>query len=488
MKTIIPVAVVGMLLYPAPPVISGMKVTSADESGVTVEYHPEILSLDASSDGPIRLQIRDGDILRVPDMPELPSYMATVAIPPGSNPRVTVQERVAGKIIQGSLPLFKAENPGLFHRAEYFQRAQEETVGPLQIRSLAGLRVARIPIYPAMILNNPASIELADRITIRVDFGDYLPPTAGRRLPVKLNRIQKRIVINHKQARLWGRQRTSSFIDNHWPEGEYLYRFEIGKEAVYRLTFEQLREKGVEIPDDGLPSSHIKLFGNGGGDLPLDPGEAAPIGLKECAIHIEDGGDDLFGPGDWLLFYGRGPGGYVQDPLQDWRYSMNHYSTKNYYWLNIFRSTPAHSALRMERLGEDIQPDTVVNNGISRYYVEPERFIYNYGSFSASGLEWYGYTFDGISRLSYPFNLSSPDTTLPANIRLRIVKSLHNPYIEVRLNGELIDGFLPGSAGYPSGNLITNIQSLLNRNVNSLTMEQTTDNAEALFDWFEVSY
>ncbi len=485
-KYTVPAALLGTLLWFAQPAICSMSVTTANEQGVTIEYSPDVLNLDVSNKRIIHLSLRGGDFLRVPNMPELPVYIATVAIPPGSNPSVRLLTFENGTVLKGTLPVFEQKNPDPIQQYNLFWPSQGEIVGPLEIRSLSGLRVVRIPIYPARTTENQSSVELAKKVTFRVDFGRYEKSTT--RQPLKLNKMQKAIVINHKQALKWGRQRISNFISNNSLQGEYLYRFEIMDEAVYRMTFEELRGKGVEFPENGLPSTHIKLYGNGGGDLSLDPGVEAPLGLKECAIHIEDGNDNIFGPGDWLLFYGRGAGGYVQDSQQGWRYAINHYSTTNYYWLNIHRSDPSSEGLRMDTFSENILPDTVVSSGISRYYTEPERFIFNYVGFSTSGLEWYGYTFDGISRITYPFNLSSPDTSLPANIRLRIVNSQYSPYIVVRLNGEHVDEYPPGRPSNPAGHLIPSIQSLLNVTSNSIALEQVTDGAEALFDWLEVSY
>ncbi|MDP8238535.1 MAG: type IX secretion system sortase PorU [Candidatus Hatepunaea meridiana] len=472
------------VLFSVQPVICQIRVIAEDDQGVTVEYYPELLQPINADQNMVRLSLKGGDNVFIPGEPELPVYIVTIAVPPGSNPTVRLLSRETGDIQEGSLSIFEPKDTENFKSLELQPPATGEVIGVSEVRSLGGLKVIRIPIYPARHSTNPPTVELAQRVVFRVEFGRYSIVQAVR--PVKVNRTVQSIVVNVDQAVKWGNYITSNFTGQMWtPERNSSYRFEIREEGIYRVRFEDLMNRGIELPPNGVPSSHIQIYGNGGMDLPLDPSEEAPLGNRECAIYMNDGEDGTFGPGDWFLFYGKGAGGWVQDQQLGYRYNVNHYSPINYYWLNV---NPATGGLRMETFTDELTPDTTVNTAICRYYNEAEQFIHYPGGFTGSGLEWFGYTFDGASNIYYTVNLDNPDVTLPANLRVRIIKTLREPRISIRLNGETIDEYRPGGSSFTSGHLVSDIQSSLNNRTNSITLEQLNEEARALFDWLELSY
>lgn len=467
---------------------SRIRVISTDNTGVTVEYLPELSQPVAVDNGIIQLSLREGDNISAPGRPKLPIYIAAVAVPPDSKPHVRLLSRESGRAWKGSLPIFRGSDKKAANITSFPLLRQSETIGSVETRSLCGLKVLRIPICPARISRNPAEVELADRIVFHVDFGTYRSVEGLR--PARISGLVKSIVVNAEQAAGWGNYTTSHFTEPLWePQSSFTYRFQVSEEGIYRLTFDDLVDAGVELPQGGVTSSLIRIYGNGGAELPRDPGAVAVLGIEECAVYMNDGGDNVFGPGDWLLFHGRGAGGRVRHSDNVWRYAVNHYSTVNHYWLYI---DPSGGGRRMESFGVNARPETVSGTGIAHYYYEPEGYIYNIGSFKNSGIEWYGHNFDGPSRISYGFNLQHPVLNLPVVLKVRIVKSFGSPSITISLNGVHIDTFEPEGPkgpnflfGYPvSGD----IRSQLRSNVNNLLFEQVTPLSQAHFDWFEVTY
>ncbi len=479
--TVLMVIVTTMFLS-AHPAMSRTRVISASNRGVKVEYQPELMQPIYKSSNVISMSLKNGDNIFMPGMPELPVYFMYVAVPPGSNPSVRLINRTTGAVFSGKLSVFEPHDDDAFEYKSSFIPSRDEVIGSVEVRSMNGLKVLRIPIYPVRILNNPAAVELAERIELYVDFGNYNVPL--NRKPVKLSRLVKMIAVNAEQAVEWGRYITSNFSTEYWPRG-FIYRFGINKEGIYSLTYEDLVNKGVELSPEGVNSHNLKMFGNGGGELSLDPGDEAPLGLNECAIYVDDGGDGSFESGDKIIFYGRGAGGWVQDSERRWRYDINHYTNINYYWFNI---DPTGGGRRMDDFPSDVTPDTLTSTGLLRYYVEPDRFIFSKGGIPGSGREWYGYTFDGLSRTSYSFNLDNPDTNQEAKLRIKIFNRASNSQIKIGLNGALIDEYSPpGTSDYQGYLVPQNVASHLKRGNNTITLEQTRTGAQALFDWLELS-
>lgn len=461
-----------------------------DDNGVTVEYIPELESPATIKDQYVHLSLREGDLEQIPGQPLVPVTMITVAVPPMSNPRVRLIERRSGTVLKGRLPLFDSETaeeqPTFSHR----QMNLGKTIGAPQIRTFSGLKTVRIPVYPVLEHHANSTVDLAERITFRVEFN--APKTNDNAPRAKPNRLARLVVLNAEQAAGWGKVSTAGFINHDWPDEGFLYKFAIDAEGIYRLTFEDLLRKGVTFPPGELKSERIKLYGNGGGELPLDPGEEAVIGLTELAIHVHDGGNGIFGPGDWFVFYGRGAGGWVNDSEFSWRYDINHYSLHNYYWLHFDSPFPFTTGLRMLPFHENRSPALTVHSAPINYHYEPEEFIRDLYTFVGSGRRWYGYTFDGasVSPISYSLNISSPDRSEPVRIRTRIAKARDyaSPLINVSFNSETIGRVSPGDSRSATPETFDVDGALLQEGYNSVSFEQLREGALAFFDWYELKY
>ena len=458
-------------------------VTSADDRGVTFEYRPEAIATEVAP-GVIALALRDGDQLDAPGLPILPRRIVPVGVPPGSRPTVRLLQYQPGQTWSARLATAPADSGAQVHPAgsRVPQPADIQPVSIARLRSLAGMQVAYIAINPVNYAASPPHISLAGVMTIRLDFN--APPQTANRRPAAPG-AWRGIVINPDQAAGWGRIPHGNFREQSWPAG-YVYRFPIEGEGIYKLTFEQMKSKGVDALGSGVSSNQIRLFGNGGNDLPLAPDAEAPVGVAECRIYVQDGGDGVFGADDWLLFYGRGAGGWERMEDGDWENNIHHYDVRNYYWLAI---DPAGGGLRMGEFGTEAAADTVVRSAPVAYYYEPEQFIYGAYNFRGSGRDWYGYTFDGVSNYSFTVRTDAPDTTRPATLRIRLVNGLATAsHIEVSVNNNFIARFAPDyhvSLGIRSYQIPADY---LRDGLNSLTFSQTDAGARVLFDWLELTW
>lgn len=452
------------------------RLVSADPQGITLDYTPSFDAPDALQDGSLRLRLNDGDLIRIAGRPLTPVRFLTVAVPPGSRPSVRLVSRSAGASIPGRLAVEPATGNQTLAAAEL--PAADRLIGDIETRSLAGLQIIRIPVYPAR--ETPGGIELEGTMRLRVDFNAPFQVSAGSPT-ARLTPFQRALILNPEQTTGWSRWKTSEFRLAGWPSG-FLYRFPIAEENLYRIGFEQLKAGGVDIPAAGIPSRQIRLFGNSGLELPNNPEDSAPAGIEECAIFMQDGGDGVFGVGDWFAFYGRGAGGWVTQ-TEGPRYQLHHWDVRNYYWISV---DPAGDGKRTGGFAADLPPTRTFETASAMIHHEPERFIYGGASFAGSGREWYGYSFDGPSRVSYTLSAPSLFAAAGATFRtsIQIVGAGPDPFFNLKINNSQVGSFRPDDVRQFAID-----SSALRSGYNTVLFEQTsTTGAQSYFDWLELLF
>ena len=114
---------------------------------------------------------------------------------------------------------------------------------------------------------------------------------------------------------------------NEWIDyNQSYYSFKVEKNGVYKIDYNTLSSAG--FPVSTTPSEHFQLWGF----------------EKEQALFIEDGGDNSFDPGDYLLFYGQENTTWLdsllyEDPNDVPNKYYPHYNDTITYFLTIHNST-----------------------------------------------------------------------------------------------------------------------------------------------------
>ncbi len=111
-------------------------------------------------------------------------------------------------------------------------------------------------------------------------------------------------------------------------EGRWL-RIGVEREGMYRVTAQQLREAGITIT--AQEAATIRLFGNGGEELPELVTAADSNRMNEQPIFVEtDGSGNVTG----IVFYGAAPNGFAlkEGIIQHY---VNTFSRRNFYLLNV---------------------------------------------------------------------------------------------------------------------------------------------------------
>lgn len=183
------------------------------------------------------------------------------------------------------------------------------------------------------------------------------------------------------------------------------FRFTVGKDGVYKVTYEFLRDLGVDVI--GLNSDEINIYGNHFGLLPFQNNVDRPTDLLINAIEVVDGGDGNFGTGDYLLFYASGAQRWdLTDTL--FTHTKNVYTDSASYFVGINIDPPK----RIQPVALNPNPATrTVTQFNDRQFIE--RDLVN---LLKSGRTWYGETFDITTTYSFNFETPGLVCTYPARV------------------------------------------------------------------------
>lgn len=192
--------------------------------------------------------------------------------------------------------------------------------------------VSTIKVYPLQY--NPAlgKVRVYTRIKLMLRYGQGTSLLAS---PDKFDLKIAQSFINYDVAKFWKLQdlNFSKPSASQLASGDW-YKIPITEEGIYRITYTDLRNAGIN-PDNIDPRT-IKIFNNGGFQLPEDVRSQRPSGLIENAIYVYGQDDGRFDQGDYIIFYGRGTSGWIYDTVsREFSHYIHDYSDVNYYFLTF---------------------------------------------------------------------------------------------------------------------------------------------------------
>lgn len=187
------------------------------------------------------------------------------------------------------------------------------------------------------------------------------------------------------------------------------FKIAVKNTGIYKITYSDLQMMGV--PVQSISPAGIRIHGYGGGMLPERAGIPRYDDLPEIAVRVVDGGDGKLDPGDYILFYGRGPMAWKYNgQATRFEHTAHLYSDESYYFLT-------YGASAGRRITELPQPQSG-NPAIVEVYNYYDVHHPNEMNLIKSGKEWFGDIFDLISSRDYNFKPFVADATRPVGIRL----------------------------------------------------------------------
>jgi len=186
---------------------------------------------------------------------------------------------------------------------------------------------------------------LISSITIKVDFVGGIKPYQEGTESQTFEKIFQNILLNYEPSRSWkrskredawqmkmGKEKPKDMIDPFGFSDQW-YKIVVKEDGIYRMEEKELKEAGIEVGT--LDPRDIRIFNGGGKELILDPSAVQPE-LTELSIHVQGEEDGRFDPDDYILFWGWGVNNWEYDTTQNhYDYYLNHYTTKNIYWLAL---------------------------------------------------------------------------------------------------------------------------------------------------------
>lgn len=196
-------------------------------------------------------------------------------------------------------------------------------------------------------------------------------------------------------------------------------------DGIYKVTFEFLKENGILAAS--ISSNLINVYGNHNGMLPEKNGEDRVDDLEKNAVKMVDGGDGIFGDGDYFLFYGQSPDKWEYKAISSRFIFHKHlYSKDSYFFVNVNDNTGA------KRITDLNSSSSTVTNTVSSFddyqAKEDEKInIMSLSSKGGSGKLWVGDVFEANLFANYNFNFPNIDVTSNATVYSSVLALTNYP-------------------------------------------------------------
>lgn len=202
------------------------------------------------------------------------------------------------------------------------------------------------------------------------------------------------------------------------------FKLKINDTGVYRLDKNTLTQMG--IPSDVDPRT-IKVYGYGGGMLPLANIENNHFDLPELAIQFQGEQDGRLDDGDYALFYAVGTKGWNEENATH----LNLYSKDAYYYVT-------YGGANGKRMQVYTEP---TENAVTTYNDYNERVFHEQDltNIVQLGRKWFGENFGSSFNLS--FNLQTPmiNSSKPVKIGVNLAAiSSNSTNFNISLNNQSV--------------------------------------------------
>lgn len=292
-------------------------------------------------------------------------------------------------------------NPVYFHQEELSgnpARMSAQLINP----SFEPLTSEELAVIDTEVLSNQVQIETSIGRTRGRSIGEasFVPLIINSSGQVeKLMSFELRLNYSGSQASPQRQSRTTSSV---MAGGEW-HRIGVAKDGIYRMDYDFLSSIGLDI--DNINPDQINVFGNGVGLLPRENSIERPEDLQANAIQIVGGEDGSFDPGDYILFFAKGPHRWeYSDQHDEFRHIKHLYTDTSFYFIGLDAAPPK----RINTVSSVAQPP---NQNVSVFddYMFHELDLEN---LLKSGRTWMGEVFD----IQTTRNFSGDAFTFP-NIR-----------------------------------------------------------------------
>lgn len=208
-------------------------------------------------------------------------------------------------------------------------------------------------------------------------------------------------------------QEHSVLKDGNW------VKIAVGSSGVYSLSYEQLRNMGLNDP------TQVRIYGQGGAQLPVAFAEQGPDDLAPVAIYLDKGDDQIFGPGDRILFYATANISWTYKSSY-WAHTRNTYSDWGYYFVSENGGKQMIIETRPDSLDAGAATEVKSYTRLLLYENDLVNLIDRSGQ-AGAGKSFYGEQFSSQSNKSRRFQFAVPNHTDDNSIlRIRLASKSFN--------------------------------------------------------------
>jgi hypothetical protein len=197
------------------------------------------------------------------------------------------------------------------------------------------------------------------------------------------------------------------------------YKISVTEDGVYKLTYSFLKDNLKMDLSSSSPAS-FRLYGNGGGILPLKNSDFRYDDIQENAIYVYDGGTTgKWDNQDYVLFYGQSPVQWSYNGAQNrFVHQANYYSDSTFYF--VTNNGGVGTPKRITAVNSlSVTPDFDVTEFDDYLCHEVDKV-----NFVKSGREFYGESFD--INLTQTFSFDFPNI-LQQDVLYKTVYAAHSP-------------------------------------------------------------
>lgn len=360
---------------------------------------------------------------------------------------------------------------------------------PFELRhtgNFFGLDATALFVYPVQILPS-GEVRLWQEMKLEVQFD--AEPAAQKKMELRDKKAFLAEILDRegtgsqpRRADKASRPADASATD---PANFAQVKIVVDADGIYQITFDDLREAGVDIPEK-LDPWQLRLTNKG----------------KTIPLYIKDGEDQKFDPGDYLEFYGEYNRSAQREDAPD--VYLDIYSHDNVYWLE-WREAQAQRMIEEEGLVLETDPRNfrTVYSFPSRVHVEWDRAYSRLSQYQEQKPRDHWFLDGGIfssEKREYQLPLPDPDMQSDMPVELRVM--LHGqtfdastPHqVEAFLNRRLVlDGKWKGQTPFelrttPETEISATV---LNQHRNTITLvnRTATDVIDNFFvNWIEITY
>ncbi|MBL7719509.1 MAG: type IX secretion system sortase PorU [Flavipsychrobacter sp.] len=161
-----------------------------------------------------------------------------------------------------------------------------------------------------------------------------------------------------------------------------IYKISVPATGFYRVDYDFV---SAQLGQSNISSDNIRVYGNGGNMLSENNADPRTDDLAENPIWVSDGGDGVFNPGDYFIFYATGPTAWKKDSANArFLHEVNIYEDKAFYFLSFDKG----AGQRVQTQPTAGTPNVTVSD--FDHYDLHEKDLVNPGTL---GKEWWGEEF-----------------------------------------------------------------------------------------------